>query len=365
MNPMMLPNTVMNTAHGLEEGSRDRLAGIDLNLLVAFDVLARERSVTRTAARLGVTQSAVSHALRRLRELLGDPLLVRSGNGMALTPHAESLVVPVRSGLITLGRALSRPAEFEPLLARRGFALASIDVFDALVVPSLLARVRREAPGIDVSVLAAGDRRLSEQLETGEVDAAVLPNTQGPRSAAAEAAGQGLVRKTMFRDHFVCFLRGDHPALAVRARRGRGATAKSLSLETYVSLSHMLISTSGAGPGIVDELLAELGRTRRIALRIPHYSSALAIVAQSDLVLTGPAALVSLARADLNVVALPVPIQLPQPSINLVWHERFGNDPGHRWLRELTAEVARGVQAQMVRARPRGEVTTAPSARHR
>jgi DNA-binding transcriptional LysR family regulator len=119
----------------------------------------------------------------------------------------------------------------------------------------------------------------------------------------------------------------------------------------------MLISTSGAGPGIVDELLAELGRTRRIALRIPHYASALAIVAQSDLVLTGPAALVSLARADLNVVALPVPIQLPQPSINLVWHERFGNDPGHRWLRELTAEVARGVQAQMARARPRGEAT--------
>jgi len=115
----------------------------------------------------------------------------------------------------------------------------------------------------------------------------------------------------------------------------------------------MLISTSGAGRGLVDELLSERGHTRRIALRIPHFYSALAIVAQSDLVLTGPTALAGLAAPGLKVVALPVPIKLPEPSINLVWHERFGNDPGHRWLRELTAEVGRKVQAEMVRAQPR------------
>jgi DNA-binding transcriptional LysR family regulator len=347
MNPMMLPNTVMNASHMLD--ASDRLAGFDLNLLVAFDALARERSVTRAAARLGVTQSAVSHALRRLRELLGDPLLVRSGNGMALTPHAESLVVPVRGGLITLGRALSGPAEFEPASARRGFVLASIDLFDVLVVPALLARVRREAPGVDVSVVAAGDRRLAEPLETGEVDAAIAPQLQGARGTVEADAG-GLIRKTLFRDRFVCLLRADHPALAARRKRARGAAQQGLSLEAYLACSHALISSSPTGRGLVDERLAAQGHTRRIALRIPHFYSALAIVAQSDLVLTGPAALASLATPEMKVVALPVPIELPDPSINLVWHERFDNDPGQRWLRELTAEVARGVQAELVRA---------------
>jgi DNA-binding transcriptional LysR family regulator len=339
----------MNVSHDRAELSPERLAAIDLNLVVVLDALARERSVTRAALRLGVTQSAVSHALRRLRELLGDPLLVRSGNGMALTPHAEALVVPVRSGLITLGRALSAPPAFEPRHARRSFVLASVDLFDVLVMPVLLARIRAEAPGIDVSVLTASDRQLAEQLETGEVDAAIVPQMHGRRDVA-EAGGTGLVRKTLFRDRFVCLLRADHPALAGAPKRRRDTAARQLTLETYLSLSHALISSSSAGRGLVDELLSAQGRTRRITLRIPHFYSALAIVAQSDLVLTGPEGLVSLARPDLNVVALPVPIAVPEASVNLVWHERFGNDPGQRWLRELTADVARSVQARIRRA---------------
>lgn len=350
MNPLTLLNAAMNAVHDRAEVSPERFAGIDLNLVVALDALMRERSVTRAAARLGVTQSAVSHSLRRLRGLLGDPLLVRSGNGMALTPHAEALVVPVRSGLITLGRALSEPPAFEPRHARRGFVLASIDLFDVLVVPALLARIRAEAPNVDVSVLAAGDRQLAEQLETGEVDAAILPQMHGRRD---EAGGPGLVRKTLFRDRFVCLLRADHPALAGGPRRGRGAAAKKLTLERYLALSHVLISSGSTGRGLVDALLAAEGRARRITLRIPHFYSALAIVAQSDLVLTGPEGLISLARPDMNVLALPVPIALPDASVNLVWHERFGNDPGHRWLRELTAEVARAVQSRSGRAQPR------------
>jgi DNA-binding transcriptional LysR family regulator len=350
MNPMMPSNLVMNVNHDLVELSPEGLAAIDLNLVVVLDALARERSVTRAAARLGVTQSAVSHALRRLRELLGDPLLVRSGNGMALTPHAEALVVPLRSGLITLSRALSTPPTFEPRHARRSFVLASVDLFDVLVMPGLLARIRAEAPGIDVSVLAASDRQLAEQLETGEVDAAIVPHTHGRRDGAGEASGTGLVRKTLFRDRFVCLLRADHPVLAGAPKRRRGTTARRLTLAAYLSLSHALISSSAAGRGLVDELLAAQGHTRRITLRIPHFYSALAIVAQSDLVLTGPEGLVSLARPDLNVVALPVPIALPEASVNLVWHERFGNDPGQRWLRELTADVARGVRARIERA---------------
>lgn len=325
----------MNGAHDAS-AAEELLPRLDLNLVVAFDALVRERSVTRAAARLGVTQSAVSHALRRLRELLGDPLMVRSGNGMALTPRAEGLAVPLRSGLLTLGRALSQPAIFEPRTARRTFTLASLDLFDLLVLPSLLRRVRHEAPGVDLSVVQAADRMLSERLETGEVDLAVTVQMHSADEAIA-ATGSGLVQTTLFRDGLVCLLRAGHPAL----QRGssRRATGR-LRLQTYLELAHVLVSPRGHGPGLVDEVLAQRGLKRRIALRVPHFYSALAIVGESDLVLTAPAPLARLGSPT-KVVALPVPVPLPEHSVQLVWHERFGHEPGHRWLRERTVEAAR------------------------
>src|ERR1700754_2270672 len=125
----------------------EQLARIDLNLLVALDALARERSVTRAAERVGVTQSAMSHALRRLRELLGDALLVRGQGSMVLTPRAQALSLPVRSGLVTLGRALAEPEPFVPSTAQRTFTIATPDLFDVWVGPALLERTRRDAPG--------------------------------------------------------------------------------------------------------------------------------------------------------------------------------------------------------------------------
>lgn len=341
MNRMMVDNLSMNVIHD-ERSALERLATLDLNLVVAFDALARERSVTRAAERLGVTQSAVSHALRRLRELLGDPLLVRSGNAMLPTPRAEELVAPLRSGLLQLSRALSGPATFDAASARRGFTLASLDLFDLLALPALLAEVRCAAPGVDLSVVSALDRRLPERLETGEVDLAVAVQMHVGGQDAAAAPAPGLVRKTLFRDHLMCFVRAGHPML----KQGRG-TGRGLTLERYSGLSHALISLAGEGPGVVDLALAERGLRRRIALRIPHFYGALAIVAQSDLVLTAPAALASLAR-EREVVALPAPLPLPEHSVGLIWHERFGNEPGQRWLRERTAEAA---QAAATRTR--------------
>jgi DNA-binding transcriptional LysR family regulator len=332
----------MNAAHD-RSIAEELLPRLDLNLVVAFDALVRERSVTRAAARLGVTQSAVSHALRRLRELLGDPLMVRSGNGMALTPRAEGLVVPLRSGLLTLGRALSQPAVFDPGTARRTFTLASLDLFDLLVLPQLLRRVRLEAPGVDLNVAQAADRTLSERLETGEVDLAITVQMHSADEAIS-ATGPGLVQTTLFRDGLVCLLRSGHPALAPRNRRASRATA-GLTLDTYVALSHVLVSPRGHGPGLVDEVLAERGLKRRIALRVPHFYSALALVGESDLVLTAPAPLAGLASPT-RVVALPPPLPLPEHSVQLVWHERFGHEPGHRWLRERAVDAARAAQAR-------------------
>ncbi len=312
----------------------DELVGVDLNLVVAFDALAREQSVTRAAHRLGVTQSAVSHALRRLRDLLGDPLLVRGKGGMVLTPRAQSLVVPVRTGLVTLQRALAQPGPFDPATARRAFTIASPDLFDVLVLPPLLERVRADAPGIDLAVVAGEERRLPERLETGELDLAVMPRIEDDEPRPPDPTG--LVRRTLLHDDFTCFLRADHPTLAGPRRRRR-----SLKLDAWVELSHALVSPTGEGLGLVDRALATHGRTRRIALRVPNFYSALVIVAHSDLALTAPTPLGRLARGLPEIVALAPPLPLPRHALDLVWHERFAKDPGHLWLRNLVANVVR------------------------
>ena len=307
------------------------LVGVDLNLFVAFDALARERSVTLAARRLGVTQSAMSHTLRRLRELLGDPLLVRGQGGMVLTPRAEALVVPLRSSLVALGRTLTESTQFDPKTAERTFRLATPDLFDVLAIPPLLHRIRKEAPNVDLHVVPVQRRRLADELETGDVDLAVIPESTALESHLSDAA-PGLSQRTLFREGYVCLLRAAHPVLG-------GAT--KLGLKKYLELGHVLISPSGEGPGVVDSVLEQMGKQRRIALRIPHFYPATAIVKQSDLVLTAPRALASLADRGLAVV--PVPVSVPKHTLKLLWHQRFGDDAGHRWLRELLTDIAKDV----------------------
>jgi DNA-binding transcriptional LysR family regulator len=343
MNPTTLSNDAMNHAHD-DPGSPEQLARIDLNLLVAFDVLAQERNVTRAAERIGVTQSALSHSLRRLRELLGDPLLVRAREGMVLTSRAEALVVPLRAALLTVGRALDSPGAFEPRTARRTFTLASPDLFDVLVVPPLLARVRGEAPGVEMTVVSSHDAQLAQRLETGDVDFAILPHIHASRVMPPAPPPQGLAQTTLFRDGFSCLLRADHAALGKR---------RTLSLDAYCALPHVLVAPRGAGPGPVDEVLEKLGRQRRVVLRVPNFYAALPIVARSDLVLTAPSSLGAIMDSGLKLALLAPPLQLPEHTVNVLWHERFANDPAHRWLRELLIAVARGVLRDLPRRRAR------------
>jgi len=338
MNQMIMYHGTMKDVHD-GESSVPPLSAIDLNLFVAFDALVRERNVTRAAQRMGVTQSAMSHALRRLRQVLDDQLLVRGSGGMVLTPRAEALSMPVQSGLTTLARALVTPASFEPATARRAFRLATPDLFDVLVIPPLLDRLRREAPGIDLGVISLAERGLSAQLETGYVDLAVIAEMESAAAAPPALTPAGLVRSVLFRDHFKCLMRHDHPAL--RAARGK---PRALSLDAYAALPHVMVSPTGEGPGVMEEALARHERTRRIALRVPHFASALAIVAKSDLVLTAPSSLARLAKDDVAVVALPRELQLAPHAVQMIWHERFTKDPAHEWLRDRVASAARATQ---------------------
>jgi len=172
------------------------LGAVDLNALVALDALLSTKSVTRAAERLGLTQSAMSHALRRLRGVVDDPLLVRAGAGMALTPRAEVLQPNLHTALLGLARIVEAPEGFDPKTTRRGFRLCTPDLFDLLVLPSLLSGLRESAPGVDVALLPAGHPNIGAALASGEVDLAVVPVAQWAPGMDASA---GLVRKTILR----------------------------------------------------------------------------------------------------------------------------------------------------------------------
>lgn len=304
----------------------DSLNSVDLNLLVAFDRLARDQSVTRAAAEMGVTQSAMSHTLRRLRSLFGDPLLVRAGGSMALTPRAEALVDPVREALIAVRRALTEPDAFEPATARRVFRMHAIDLFDALFLPTIYERVASSAPGVDIASVPSPESGLEDALEMGELDVALVPVLDGDRPPG----GAELLCRQLFHDPMRCFLRRDHPSLKDGA----------LCLDEYVAARHILVSPGGTGPGLVDDALSALDRRRRVVLRVPQFTAALPALEHGDLLLTAPASFARLVAP--TILAVEPPLPLPGHDLWLLWHRRFADEGGHRWFREVVVAACEG-----------------------
>lgn len=324
MNPMNAYHRNMNQAHEQHVDLRQ----IDLNLLVALDALTDERSVTRAAERMGRTQSAMSHALARLRTLLGDPLLVRAQSGMALTPRGEQLQSSVRIVLRDVGRILSGPPEFDPASSRRAFCLASPDLVDLLFISRLLRRFTECAPHAQLSIVSVPPR-IDEPLESGEIDLAVAPSLFRSDAPFGPQAEPHLMRRTLTRDGFRAYLRADHPL----------AKAPRLGKKRYLELGHVLVSPSGRGPGLVDAIVASEGKSRHVALRVSNFSSALRAVLHSDLVLTAPAVLAQMDEFRERFASFSVPFELPEHLVSVVWHQRFDADPAGRWFRELVSEV--------------------------
>ena len=327
MIPMEYALTGMSKIHDDVEALR----GIDLNLLLAFDAVARTGNVTAAARVVGVTQSAMSHALRRLRALFDDPLFVRSPTGVSLTPRAEGLVVPVRNGLITLARAFSEPEVFEPAASTRTFTIASVDLFTWVGVTRVARRMADVAPSVGLTVLPLGPQ-LGHELESGQVDLGVVPVLEDPEPFDRGLQLPGSLRsRVAFKDGYRCYVREGHPALAKAKRMGR---------RSYTALDHVLVTPRGAATGIVDRVLARSELSRNVRLRVPSFPAAMRAVAVTDLVLTGPTALDGLVP---GVRSLPVPIALPKHAITLVWHPRLDADPAHRWFRDEVRDALRGV----------------------
>lgn len=296
------------------------LRALDLNLLVVLDALLAEHSATRAAVRLGLTQSAVSHALARLRDTLDDPLLVRGGGGLVPTPRADALRQPLRRLLDEL-TGLLRPPAFEPATATGTVTVAAADYATSVVVPALAARLATEAPGLDLRLRpppADGPRALAD----GEIDLALdvpVPDADG------------LHARPVLEDGFVAVLRAGHPALA-----------ETWTVESFAALRHVLIAPRGTPGGPVDQGLAERGLQRRLVVTVPHFLAAPHVVARTDAVLTLPTRVAALVVRPLGLVTRPLPFDLGRFTLHAVWHERRHADPAHRWLREAVARAAQG-----------------------
>lgn len=296
------------------------LAAIDLNLLVVLRALLNERHVTRAASRLGLSQSATSHALSRLRELYEDPLLVRSGRTLQLTPRAARLLPALERGLSDLQTAVDAEPGFDPGTANRTFTIGMADYTQAVLIGPLLRRLAVEAPDVNLSII--GFPNLRELIESGSLDLAL--DLSGNKLASTFSSDE------LFEDDFVCMVRRDHPLIKSK-----------LSLAQYLELRHLVVAPSGTTGSLVDTELERLGHTRRIALRVSNFLVAPVVVCQTDFINTMPTRLARQAAKDYPLRLLPTPFALPKFGLRLVWHPRLDNDPAQRWLRATLLSVCK------------------------
>jgi DNA-binding transcriptional LysR family regulator len=303
----------------------DELAGVDLNLVFALDALLAERHVTRAAARLGITQSAASHALARLRDLLDDPLLVRGPRGtMIPTPRATALAPAVHRVLIDLSRILRGDAAFDPATARRTFRIGTSDYIGLVLIPRLVQRLERVAPRIDLWLHTLTDHG-DEALAAGAVDVVV-----GPPHGAQRPAGT--YEKVLFDETFTCIVRAKHPLAGAK-----------LTLRRYCAAAHLLVTPRGTPGSFVDDALAAIGRSRRVALAVQQFLVAPYLIASSDLIATLTTRVATTFADALGLVTMRPPLALPTIQMAVAWHERDHDDPPHRWLREQLLAVAADV----------------------
>lgn len=297
---------------------------LDLNLLRVFDAVMTEQNLTRAASHLAMTQPAVSNALRRLRDALGDELLIRTAHGVKPTPRAELLWPAVRRALSELEQAIVPEQHFDIATAQNIFRMAMADATAALWLPALVRSIEQEAPGLTIHMVPLTTREPRPMLLRGDIDLAV---GFFPGVAAQLAASQGLSvspirHEQLYSGRYACVMRKDHPL-----------AKEELTLDNYCAANHLLVSFSGRAIGLVDEVLAKLGRERRILLTVNQFFTAGRVVATSDLITVLPRHLVVSTGISGALVTRELPFSMPNMHIDMLWHERDNRSPAHKWLR--------------------------------
>jgi DNA-binding transcriptional LysR family regulator len=299
------------------------LSAVDLNLLVALDLLLEERSVRAAARRARVTPSAMSHTLARLRALFADELLVRAGRGLLPTRRADALVEPVKEVLRLARGLLDEPGPIDPSGLRRAFRVVCTDHVSTVLLGAVDARLRREAPGVDLYVQPLVPETMDE-LRRGGVDVAI--------GVFPEAPPEVRVRR-LFDDAFITVARAGHPRVG----------PAGLTLEAYLAEQHVLVAPRGTPRGTVDEALAAAGLARRVARTFPSFLAALWHVAASDDLLTVSERLVAATSGALGLVAVAPPLALPGYAMTMAWHPRTERSAEEAWFRSLLVEEAEGM----------------------
>ena len=312
-----------------------QLSRIDMNLLVYLDVLLRERSVTRAADQLGISQPAMSNGLRRLRTLFDDPLLIRTSEGMTPTERAQQLEPMLRTVLQDIERAIQPRADFDAAGSGRVFRIMVSDYAESTLIPPLLRRLREMAPNIILDLMTPSDVSFLD-VEQGKVDMVINRFDDIPQS---------FHQTTVWRDDFCCMVSVDNPIL------------DNFSLKNYLKAQHVWVSKTGYGVGVgvnpsdvqrlgwVDEVLGQLGNKRRITVFTRHYQAAMLLAEQNDLVVTIPSRAALLQSHNDRLAVKAPPFEIPPIQLKMVWSPLLHHDPAHRWMRRLINEVAEEVPA--------------------
>jgi len=292
-----------------------QLSGINLNLFPVLEALLRVGSVTGAAEELGVSQSAVSHSLRELRAVMGDPLFVRAGQRLQPTARAVALRTDVRRALETLSNAVAFVPSFDPSTSQRRFTLSTADEVATTLLPALIGRLARLAPEIRLEVQGRSPARDAENLHQGSLDILFSPKP---------ARASGLRVDKLYTDTFSCIVRDDHPVIGARMTR-----------KQFLAAKHVLVTPEGGGPGIVDNILSQAGETRRLYTTTRFFMAAPEIVAQSDLVATIPTRLARSQERRLGIRLLRPPFQIPPFSVYRLTSKVRSGDPALAWLLEV------------------------------
>jgi DNA-binding transcriptional LysR family regulator len=307
------------------------LAAVDLNLLVSLEALLEERSVTRAARRVGLSQPAMSNALGRLRALLGDHLLQRRGTRMEVTEQGARLTPLVAAALSGVRRVLDPPPAFDPANTAREFAIGLTDYAEALLLPRLLDCLARAAPRAVLRGYRVDSLFLppEAELEEGRFDLAL------GFYGAAPAPHRALLSEVLWRDKNVCVAAASHPRL-----KGR-----SVASDAFLAERHAAVFYRRGGPGLMDSVLAGRGQSRQVACYTPHFASVFPLVAQTELVAAAPERLARIYARWLPLRLRVLPVSFPEFEFGMVWHQRRHGDPGLEWLRSQILALARPSKA--------------------
>jgi len=298
------------------------LKDIDLNLMVVFNQLLTERSVSKVADTLGLTQPAVSNTLARLRKLLGDELFLRTSRGMEPTPFAEQFAEPVAYALGMIHSALNQRTTFDAATSQRRFTIGMTDIGEIYFLPKLMDELARVAPGTSVSTVRNTAVNLKDEMEAGHVDLALglLPQLKA-----------GFFQRRLFRQRYVCMF-----------RKGHRLDKRKVSLKEFSEADHVVVVSAGTGHGKVDELLERSGVQRKVRLTVPHFVAVGHILHSTDMVATVPERFAERVAEPFGLVYVHHPATLPEIAINLFWHAKYHKDPANQWLRGLMFDLYAG-----------------------